>query len=113
MTANIASCARCRTITNPMPPSWRRLSSKEPREVSTKEIILFASGDLRESANVQCWPAQKAMEDKLAGALSKFGYTVRRGHPFKPDLGHGFIASQREGMDAFATIDPDAKVIVA
>ena len=81
--------------------------------MSTKEIILFASGDLRESANVQCWPAQKAMEDKLAGALSKFGYTVRRGHPFKPDLGHGFIASQREGMDAFATIDPDAKVIVA
>jgi len=41
--------------------------------MSTKEIILFASGDLRESANVQCWPAQQAMETKLSAALARFG----------------------------------------
>lgn len=79
----------------------------------SNEIIIFASGDLRESANVQCWPAQKAMEDRLEAALAKLGYSVKRGHPFKADLGHGFLASQREGMDAFARIDPQAKVIVA
>ncbi len=79
----------------------------------SNEIIIFASGDLRESANVQCWPAQKAMEDRLEAALAKLGYSVTRGHPYKSDLGHGFLASQREGMDAFAKIDPHAKVIVA
>ena len=30
----------------------------------------------------------------------------------KADTGHGFISSQREGSDLFATIDPDAPVIV-
>ena len=29
-----------------------------------------------------------------------------------PSAGHGFISSQREGSDLFATIDPDAPVIV-
>lgn len=81
--------------------------------MSEKQIILFASGDLRESANVQCWPAQKAMEDKLEAALARLGWSVKRGHPYKDELGHGFIASQREGMDAFAGIDPNAPVIIA
>jgi len=79
----------------------------------TKEIALFASGDLRLSANQQCWAAQNAMETKLGEVLAKAGYTVRRAHGFKQDEGHGFLSSQREGMDAFATIDPDVPVIVA
>ncbi|HWJ87784.1 MAG TPA: fucose isomerase [Pelagibacterium sp.] len=76
-------------------------------------IILVSSGDLRESANVQCWPAQKAMEDKLTEVVASFGHTLERGHPVKADKGHGFIASQREGMDIFAALDPHAPVIVA
>ncbi|MGR3804191.1 fucose isomerase [Marinibacterium profundimaris] len=77
------------------------------------EITLVASGDLRESANVQCWPAQSQMEASLARVLAGMGHTVRRAHPVKEELGHGFIASQREGMDVFAGIDPDAPLIVA
>jgi len=79
----------------------------------TKEIALFASGDLRLSANQQCWPAQEAMETALSGVLAGMGYAVRRAHSYKPDEKHGFLASQREGMDAFATIDPHMPVIVA
>lgn len=79
----------------------------------TKDILLFASGDLRESANQMCWPAQSDMEEKLTAALAKKGHTLRRAHPFKADLGHGFLASQREGLDAFAGVDKDAPVIVA
>lgn len=79
----------------------------------TKEIALFASGDLRLSANQQCWPTQEAMERKLTDVLAKLGYTVKRGHPFKADEGHGFLSSQREGMDAFAKIDPSMPVIIA
>ncbi|QPM92355.1 fucose isomerase [Pseudooceanicola algae] len=75
-------------------------------------IQLVASGDLRESANLQCWPAQKAMEAKLAEVLANLGHDLTRAHPEKAE-GHGFIASQREGMDVFAGIDPDAPLIVA
>ncbi len=79
----------------------------------TKEIALFASGDLRLSANQQCWAAQEAMEKKLADVLAGMGYAVRRAHPYKPEEKHGFLSSQREGMDAFAAIDPHVPVIVA
>jgi hypothetical protein len=79
----------------------------------SREITLVASGDLRESANVKCWPAQAEMEAGLSAALGRFGASVRRGHQVKPDLGHGFIATQREGIEVFRTIDPDAPLIVA
>ncbi|MFD1797856.1 fucose isomerase [Paracoccus aurantiacus] len=75
-------------------------------------IALVASGDLRESANTTCWPAQKAMEDKLSAVLADMGHELWRAHPVKPE-GHGFIASQREGMDVFSGIDPDMPLIVA
>lgn len=82
-------------------------------EISGKTVYLFASGDLRESANRQCWPAQAAMEEALTGALSRLGCKAVRGHSFYPERGHGFLSSQRAGMDAVAKIDPDAPVIVA
>jgi L-fucose isomerase-like protein len=76
-------------------------------------IQLIASGDLRLSANRVCWPAQEAMEKALAAVLKTEGFTLVRAHPFKPAEGHGFIASQREGLDVFRSIDPDAPLIVA
>ncbi|HLA83918.1 MAG TPA: fucose isomerase [Thermoguttaceae bacterium] len=84
-----------------------------PKKVSSKQVLLVASGDLRLSANQTCWPAQKAMEDALATAVKAAGYEVVRAHPFKKDEKHGFIASQKEGLDVFSKIDPDAKLIVA
>ena len=76
------------------------------------EILLVASGDLRESANVKCWSAQQAMEERLGKVLAGMGHALTRAHPVKPG-GHGFIASQREGMDVFGNIDPAAPLIVA
>ena len=78
-----------------------------------KQVYLLASGDLRESANQTCWPAQAAMEDALRIALSNAGAESIRAHVFNPDRGHGFIASQREGMDVFRDMSPDAAIIVA
>ncbi|MEL6125545.1 MAG: fucose isomerase [Pseudomonadota bacterium] len=80
--------------------------------MTQKNVLLFASGDLRESANIACWPAQEQMEAALTSALAAEGATLTRAHPVKA-AGHGFLASQREGLDAFAKIDPDAPVIVA
>ncbi|MGK6311443.1 fucose isomerase [Neorhizobium sp. DT-125] len=80
---------------------------------TNKDIALFASGDLRLSANQQCWATQDAMERKLTDVLTGMGHSVKRAHAYKPEEKHGFISSQREGMDAFAKIDPSVPVIVA
>ena len=77
------------------------------------EVLLVTNADLRESANVECWPVEAKYEALLEKALaSHFGKKLKRAHPIKADKGHGFIASQREGADVFAAIDPDAPVIV-
>jgi hypothetical protein len=79
----------------------------------SKTILLVASGDLRQSANEVCWPAQHAMEQALIAAVGRLGYTLKRAHPYKPALKHGFIGSQKEGMEVFATLDPQTPLIVA
>ena len=76
-------------------------------------VYLVASGDLRLSANRTCWPAQHAMEQALGAAIAAAGYTVERAHPFSEEKQHGFIDSQRYGMDIFASIPPEAPLIVA
>ena len=81
--------------------------------LSAKQIQLVASGDLRLSANQKCWAAQLEMERLLGQAITAAGFEVVRGHPYKEDVRHGFIASQREGIDVFRTIDPRAPLIVA
>jgi len=78
-----------------------------------KQVYLVASGDLRESANRVCWEAQQAMEAALTEAVAACGYQLVRAHPYKPDKGHGFISSQKEGMEVFTRIDPTARLIVA
>ncbi len=80
---------------------------------SSKKILLVANGDLRQSANEVCWPAQKAMEQALTTAVAKLGYTLVRAHPYKPAQKHGFIGSQKEGMAVFAGIDRHTPLIVA
>src|SRR5882724_10705493 len=76
-------------------------------------ILLVANGDLRQSANQICWPAQQAMERTLGAAVRRLGGRLVRAHPYKPAEKHGFIGSQKEGMQVFAGIDPRAPLIVA
>lgn len=78
-----------------------------------KTVLLVANGDLRQSANEKCWAAQHAMERQLAAAVAKLGYKLVRAHPYKADVKHGFIASQKEGMAVFAKVDPRTPIIVA
>lgn len=76
------------------------------------EIQLIANGDLRLGANRVCWPAQKAAEDKLIAAVEKLGHTVVRAHEFDAQKQHGFIDSQKRGLEVFRSIKPKAPVIV-
>ena len=85
----------------------------DPTPISDNEAILVASGDLRLSANQTCWPAQEDMERRVTAAFAREGITVKRGHPYDPQLKHGFIWNQRMGMDVFKNIHPDARLIVA
>lgn len=80
---------------------------------SAKTILLIANGDLRQSANEATWQFQAAMEKLLTAAVAKLGYKLVRAHPYKPKLKHGFIGSQKEGMEVFAKIDPKTPIIVA
>lgn len=76
-------------------------------------VYLVSSGDLRLSANQTCWPAQKTMEDALADALKVNNCVIKRAHLYDETKKHGFIASQREGIEVFRTIPPEAPLIVA
>jgi len=77
------------------------------------QILFISSGDLRLSANQNCWSAQVEMEQKLTAAIEKLGWSVKRAHAYNPIKKHGFIDSQRMGMDIFREIDPNQPLIVA
>ncbi|WP_010585864.1 fucose isomerase [Schlesneria paludicola] len=81
--------------------------------MNAKTIYLVASGDLRLSANQVCWPAQSAMEESIEKALAAEGYAVKRAHPYDARQKHGFIDSQRKGIEVFREIPADAPLIVA
>src|ERR1700760_1128213 len=81
--------------------------------LKSKTAYLVASGDLRLSANRVCWPAQQKMEAALAKAFSAQGWKIQRAHAVDREKGHGFIDSQKMGMDVFRDIDPDVPLIVA
>jgi len=76
------------------------------------EVVLVASGDLRLSANQACWPAQSDVENAVMNAIRSFGRSVRRGHPFDAQQRHGFIRSQRHGMEIFRDVHPEAPLVV-
>ena len=78
-----------------------------------KHVILIASGDLRLSANRVCWPAQQEVERAITKAVEDCGFSVKRGHPFDAAKQHGFIDSQKYGMEVFRQIPEDAPLIVA
>lgn len=82
-------------------------------DTDSKLVYLVASGDLRDAANREGWPTQLRMESALGEAFGSYGWTVRRSHPYVDEKGHGFIDSQRYGMDVFSGIPDDAPVVVA
>ena len=90
-----------------------RSSSSKPSAAGKRRAVLVANGDLREEANRVCWPAQQAMEVDLVRAFAAAGWKLERGHAASKARGHGFIASAREGIDVFASVDSSAPLVVA
>jgi len=86
---------------------------KTAKRLGAKHAYLVANGDLRLSANQKCWPEQEKMEATLSNALRAEGWKVVRAHPYDPARKHGFIDSQKMGMEVFRQLDPGAPLIVA
>lgn len=80
---------------------------------SRSTVALVANGDLRLSANQCCWAEQKKMETALVKAVEKFGSRVKRAHHYDSKKKHGFIDSQKMGIEVFQKIDPNQPLIVA
>ncbi|MFT4279882.1 fucose isomerase [Microbacterium sp.] len=81
--------------------------------LAPKTAYLIASGDLRESANAAGWPTQVELEAAVTRVLEELGWTVVRANGVNPETGHGFISSQRMGLEVFTSIPADAPLIVA
>lgn len=93
-------------MTQTLPAAQKKITAEK------NEILMITNADLRESANLACWPVQEKYEEKLQYALGRLGYQLKRAHNVDKERGHGFISSQRQGSDLFAQIDENAPLIV-
>lgn len=85
----------------------------KPVQLPPKHVYLVSNGDLRLSANRKCWPEQAKMEAVLTRALKAEGWKVVRAHPYDAKKQHGFIDSQKMGLEVFRQLDATAPLIVA
>ncbi len=88
-------------------------NSMTTRTSSSKKAYLVANGDLRITANQKCWSEQARMEATLTKAFKQAGWQLIRAHEYDPKAKHGFIDSQKRGMEVFRDLDPDAPLVVA
>lgn len=88
-------------------------STPDKTTAEPKTAYLIASGDLREAANLAGWPVQQELEKHVTAAFEELGWNVKRANSVDPDLGHGFIRSQRMGLDVFKNIPQDAPLVIA
>src|SRR5690606_14032402 len=82
----------------------------QPPDAPAKTVYLTTSGDLRESANTAAWPLQLELESIVSEQLRQAGWDVVRA--FEP-TDHGFVRSQRMGLEVFKQIPRDAPLVVA
>jgi hypothetical protein len=78
----------------------------------SSKVFFIANGDLRLSANQRCWAAQTKVEEAVMAAVRREGREIERAHACDPEKGHGFIDSQKRGMEVFRAIPADAPLIV-
>lgn len=96
-----------------MSPSYAVPKPVDRPALTPKTAWLISSGDLREGPNRSGWPIQQRMEDALGTVFADLGWRIQRANPVDPQTGHGFISSQRMGIDVFRGIPVDAPLIVA
>jgi hypothetical protein len=86
---------------------------REPVAAPPQTAYLVTSGDSRERANVASWPTQVQLERILTDELERNGWQLQRALPVGEDAPHGFVSSQRQGIEVFKDVPPEAPVVVA
>jgi hypothetical protein len=86
---------------------------KSITQLNSRQVFLVSSGDLRLSANQKCWAEQEKMEAALVKALKREGWRAVRAHGYDKQKQHGFIDSQKMGMEVFRKLNANAPLIVA
>lgn len=81
-------------------------------DCAPRTVYTVANGDLRLSANLQCWPMQQKVERDVERAVTGLNWNVIRAHRVDESTGHGFIDSQRRGLEVFRGIPPQAPLVV-
>ena len=84
----------------------------EEPQAKEKTIYTVASGDLRLSANEAGWETQRAFEERVGEVLNERGWNIQRAHEVNPETGHGFIDTQRMGIEVFKRIPKDAPIVI-
>jgi hypothetical protein len=86
---------------------------RDTPEAPPRTAYLVTSGDSRQPANVNSWPTQVELERIITAEFERNGWQVRRAAPVAEGAQHGFVSSQREGIELFKSIPPDAPLVVA
>ncbi len=86
---------------------------RDTAEAPPRTAYLVTSGDSRQPANVNSWPTQVELEQIVTAEFERNGWRVRRAAPVAEGAEHGFVSSQREGIEVFRSIPPDAPLVVA
>lgn len=82
------------------------------KTLAMQQVQLITNGDLRLEANQKAWPTQARTEEILTDVLESYGVQTTRAFPVDNSKQHGFIDSQKHGMEVFRTIDPDVPLVV-
>jgi hypothetical protein len=92
--------------------AYEVLLTHEPSPVEANEVTLIASGDLRESANKVCWPAQAKMEGELSppSSLKEWRFaalirSIRAWTWFHPEPAHGHWHERLHGHPSRCAFD--------
>jgi hypothetical protein len=88
------------------------LSRGNTGSVKPRRVYLMANGDLRTSANQKCWPEQARVEALVTRAIQAEGWNVTRAHSYDRTKGHGFIDSQKMGLEVFGRLDAETPLVI-
>ena len=75
-------------------------------------VYLVSNGDFRDSAAEMCWPMQQQTIDAVRQCFDKLGIQSHVLPEYDPQRKHGFLTRQSKGAEVFASIDPEAPVVI-
>ena len=78
--------------------------SSATRRRRAQTAYLSPAATCADSANIAGWPTQAQLEADFTAAFGELGWAVHRANAVDPATGHGFISSQRMGIEVFKGI---------